>query len=112
MRPPSDALSRALSRHPLRDRIDPERARAEHAAYGRALEAAGVAVTLLPPEVDMPDACFTSDTCWRFRGRATSGRRSWWRPGPERRPGEPRFLPYSPALCDWPPVLKSWRSAI
>ena len=66
MRPPSDALSRALSRHPLRDRIDPERARAEHAAYVRALEAAGVAVTLLPPEVDMPDACFTSDTVLAF----------------------------------------------
>ena len=66
MRPPGDALRRALSGHPDRDRIDPERARAEHAAYVRALEAAGVAVTLLPPEVDMPDACFTSDTVLAF----------------------------------------------
>src|SRR2546430_10205364 len=66
MRPPSDALGRALSGHPRRDRIDPERARAEHAAYVRALEDAAVAVTLLPPEADMPDACFTWDTILAF----------------------------------------------
>src|SRR5205823_9844865 len=51
---------------PHRDRIDPERARAEHAAYVRALEDATVAVTLLPPETDMPDACFTWDTLLAF----------------------------------------------
>ncbi|TME76837.1 MAG: hypothetical protein E6I46_05690 [Chloroflexi bacterium] len=66
MRPPSDALRRALSGHPHRDRIDPERARAEHTAYVRALEDATVAVTLLPPEADMPDACFTWDTLLAF----------------------------------------------
>ena len=66
MRPPSDALRRALSGHPHRDRIDPERARAEHTAYVRALEDAAVAVTLLPPEADMPDACFTWDTLLAF----------------------------------------------
>jgi len=66
MRPPSDALRRALSGHPHRDRIDPERARAEHTAYVRALEDAAVAVTLLPREADMPDACFTWDTLLAF----------------------------------------------
>ncbi|TMG42961.1 MAG: hypothetical protein E6H90_12960 [Chloroflexi bacterium] len=66
MRPPSDALRRALSGHPHRDRIDPGRARAEHTAYVRALEDAAVAVTLLPPEADMPDACFTWDTLLAF----------------------------------------------
>jgi len=66
MRPPSDALRRALSDHPQRDQIDPERAQAEHAVYVSALEAAGLAVTLLPPEPDMPDACFTWDTVLAF----------------------------------------------
>lgn len=66
MRPPSAALRRALSEHPERDRIDPERAAREHAAYRRALEAAGVAVTVLAAEPDLPDACFTWDTLLAF----------------------------------------------
>lgn len=66
MRPPSDALRRALSAHPERDRIDPARARREHAAYVAAIEATGVHVTLLPFEPDQPDACFTWDTVLAF----------------------------------------------
>ena len=66
MRPPGDALRRALSGHPDRDRIDPERARSQHGAFVEALETAGVVVTLLPTEADMPDACFTSDTLLAF----------------------------------------------
>ncbi len=42
MRPPSEALRRALSQHPERDRIDPERAVREHAAYVQAIQGAGV----------------------------------------------------------------------
>jgi len=89
MRPPSDALRRAISSHPDRDRIDPERARAEHAAYVRTLEASGLAVTLLPPEADMPDACFTWDTILAFPqpGDASAVLLVAARPGaPSRRP--------------------------
>ena len=66
MRPPSDALRRALSEHAERDRIDPAKAVHQHAGYVRALEQAGVAVTLLPPDPDLPDACFTWDTVLAF----------------------------------------------
>jgi dimethylargininase len=66
MRPPSEALRRALSEHPERDRIDPVRAQREHAAYAAALQAAGVAVTMLRAEPEQPDACFTWDTVLAF----------------------------------------------
>src|SRR3989442_13294787 len=89
MRPPSDALRRAISGHPDRNRIDPERARAEHAAYVRALKYSGLAVTLFPPEADMPDACFTWDTVLAFPrpGDARAALLVAARPGaPSRRP--------------------------
>jgi dimethylargininase len=66
MRPPSEALRRALSAHPQRDRIDPERAARQHRDYVRAIEASGIPVTLLTPEADLPDACFTWDTVLAF----------------------------------------------
>ncbi|TMC66386.1 MAG: hypothetical protein E6J16_01930 [Chloroflexota bacterium] len=66
MRPPSDALRRALSAHPERDRIDPARARREHADYTAAIEATGVPVTVLPAEPGQADACFTWDTVLAF----------------------------------------------
>lgn len=66
MRPPSRALRRALSQHPERDRIDPKRALREHAAYVAAIQAAGVAVTVLAAAPDQPDACFTWDTMLAF----------------------------------------------
>jgi dimethylargininase len=72
MRPPSAALRRALSAHPERDRIDPAGAMRQHAAYVAAVEAAGVRVTLMPAEPEMPDACFTWDTVLGF-ARATGG---------------------------------------
>ena len=87
MRPPGPALRRALSQHPERGRIDPKRAVREHGAYVQALQAARMAVTLLPTE-DMPDACFTWDTLLAFPG--TDGRTALLvaaRPGaPSRRP--------------------------
>ena len=61
MRRPGDSFVRAESGHPERDRIDPERARAQHAAYCRLLEAAGVEVVELGPDEAHPDACFTQD---------------------------------------------------
>jgi len=86
MRPPSDALRRALSDHPQRDQIDPERAQAEHAVYVSALEAAGLAVTLLPPEPDMPDACFTWDTVLAFSGPGDEPRLRQCLPAPGKSP--------------------------
>lgn len=59
-------MRRALSVHQERDRIDPDRAAHQHAAYVRALERAGVSVVLLAPEPDLPDACFTWDTMLAF----------------------------------------------
>jgi dimethylargininase len=66
MRPPSDALRRAHSAHPERDRIDPALARREHADYVAAIEATGVPVVVLPGEPDQADACFTWDTVLAF----------------------------------------------
>lgn len=66
MRPPSEALRLALSEHPERDRIDPQRAVREHMAYVEAIQAAGVLVAMLPPEPGLPDACFTWDTVLAF----------------------------------------------
>jgi dimethylargininase len=59
-------LRQALSQHPERDRIDPERAARQHAAYGEAIKAAGVAVTMLPVDPMFADACFTWDTVLAF----------------------------------------------
>jgi dimethylargininase len=72
MRPPSEALRRALSEHPERDRIDPRRAVRQHAAYVQAIQAAGVMVTVMPAEPELPDACFTWDTVLAF-ARASGG---------------------------------------
>jgi dimethylargininase len=66
MRPPSGALRQALSGHPEHDLIDPVRALRQHVAYVQAIEAAGVFVMQLPPEPQMPDACFTWDTVLAF----------------------------------------------
>lgn len=74
IRPPGDSFVRAESRHPERDRIDPHRARAQHAAYRRLLEAAGVEVVELAPDEAHPDACFTQDPAIVLEGRALLGR--------------------------------------
>ena len=74
VRPPGDSFVRAESTHPERDRIDPERARAQHAAYCRLLEAAGVEVVELAPDEAHPDACFTQDPAVVLEGRALLGR--------------------------------------
>lgn len=66
MRPPGPALRAALSEHPERGRIDPAIAAREHAGYVRAIRAAGVPVTVLPVEPELPDACFTWDTVLAF----------------------------------------------
>ena len=90
MRPPSAAMSRALSEHPERDRIDPDRAARQHQGYVRALESTAIQVVLLPPEPELPDACFTWDTVLAFPRPGTEGPAALLvaaRPGePSRRP--------------------------
>ena len=53
-----DALASAAPASP----IDVALARAQHAAYRAALEAAGATVTLLPADEACPDCCFVEDT--------------------------------------------------
>lgn len=66
MRPPGEALRHALSQHPERSRIDPANAARQHADYVRAIESAGVPVTVLPVADGLADACFTWDTVLAF----------------------------------------------
>jgi dimethylargininase len=61
VRPPSEAFRRALSEHPDKNAIDPGRALHQHRAVVAALEAVGVEIVALPPDADLPDACFVSD---------------------------------------------------
>jgi dimethylargininase len=70
VRPPGDSFVKALSRHPERDTIDPQRARAQHAVYRQGLERLGFEVTLLPVEDELPDSCFVQDVALVLRGRA------------------------------------------
>ncbi|MFN5780415.1 MAG: dimethylarginine dimethylaminohydrolase, partial [Novosphingobium sp.] len=60
---------------------------AEHAAYVAALEAAGLAVTLLDPLEDFPDAIFVEDPALVFPDCAIL-----LNPGTESRAGEGAFL--------------------
>jgi dimethylargininase len=68
------AITRAVSRsineceltHLGREPIDVERARQQHAAYERALEAAGCAIVQLDEAADLPDSVFVEDTAIVF----------------------------------------------
>ncbi len=60
VRPPSDAIARAIVREPVRT-PDPTQARVEHRAYTDALRKLGVHVVALPEAPDLPDACFVED---------------------------------------------------
>ena len=62
VRAPGAAFRRALSEHPERHLIDSDRAVAQHRGFVAALVANGVSVVVLPPEPDLPDATFASDT--------------------------------------------------
>lgn len=91
MRPPSEALRRALSSHPLGDQIDPDAALAQHTFFAEQIRAAGGDVVLLPPDPVLPDACFTQDVVITFPLAAEPAGRAALivacRPGaPSRRP--------------------------
>ena len=62
VRLPGTAFRDAISNHPDRNHIDVSRARAQHAAFCAALEAAGLPLVRLPEEPDLPDATFVSDS--------------------------------------------------
>ncbi len=109
MRPPSEALRRALSEHRERDRIDPDHAGVQHAAYAAALEAAGVQVVMMPSEPLLPDACFTWDTVLAFRGigKDDSALLVAARPGePSRRPEVISVLHCAEALAPGAEVIE------
>jgi dimethylargininase len=62
VRRPSHAISRCALTFLERTPIDFELAVRQHREYVRALEEAGLAVQILPPEEDLPDAVFVEDT--------------------------------------------------
>ncbi len=66
VRPPSDALARCEVTHVAREPIDLPRARSQHATYVATLGDLGAAVTVLPPEPDLPDAVFVEDVAVVF----------------------------------------------
>jgi dimethylargininase len=84
VRPPSDAFARALSSGGAL--LNPSLARAQHAAYRDAL-ADLVEVVTLPPDEELPDACFVDDCAVVLGGRALLTR-----PGAPSRAAEPERL--------------------
>lgn len=81
-RAPADSAASGL-RAVDRGAPDVDRFRAEHAAYIRALEAAGVAVDVLPPLAGFPDSVFMEDPALTFPEAAIL-----LRPGAPSRRGE------------------------
>ncbi len=70
VRPPSAALRRCISGHPLHHTVNLERALQQHDEYVSTLEELGLEVIVLEPQPDLPDACFVEDTAVVFGGRA------------------------------------------
>lgn len=101
MRRPARALMRGISdrwAHALREHddgpLDRAAAVAQHAATVRILRDLGVAVTVLSPDPEHADACFTEDTA------VVLGRHALLtRPGAESRRGEVATV--APALSAW-----------
>jgi dimethylargininase len=65
-RPVSASINHCELTHLAREPIDLERARRQHAAYERALEAAGCDIVRLDEAADLPDAVFVEDTAIVF----------------------------------------------
>ncbi len=81
IRQPGASLFRGISRRGLHP--DPFSAQAQHTAYCQALCAAGLDVTVLPPDERYPDSCFMQDTALVVRGQVIL-----CRPGAPSRQGE------------------------
>jgi dimethylargininase len=65
-RPVSASINECELTHMNREPIDLDRARRQHAAYERALEAAGCAIVRLDEAADLPDSVFVEDTAILF----------------------------------------------
>lgn len=61
VRAPTDALARCELTHLVREPLDVERARHQHAAYVALLRELGTEVVELPADPDLPDAVFVED---------------------------------------------------
>lgn len=66
MRPPSEAFRDAISKHPLRSRIDPTEALRQHEGLRAEMVRAGADIVLLPPDTANPDAPFVQDVMITF----------------------------------------------
>jgi dimethylargininase len=99
IRPPGDSFADALSQHPESHTIDPERARRQHAAYGKVLERLGLEVLVLAADEECPDSCFTQDLAIVLNGRALL-----CRPGAPSRQPEPSRI--EPVLGDIVPTVE------
>lgn len=74
VRPPAESFRLAVSLHPERDLIDPQRALAQHARYCSKLLEIGAELVVLAPDPRHPDSCFTQDPAVVLEGRALIGR--------------------------------------
>jgi dimethylargininase len=66
MRPPSEAFRHAISKHPLRSRIDPAAALRQHEALRAEMTKAGADIVLMSPDPVNPDAPFVQDAIVTF----------------------------------------------
>jgi dimethylargininase len=95
----SSSIADCQLTHLARVPIDVDRARAEHAAYERALEQLGCTITRLAAAADMPDAVFIEDTALVLDEVAVITR-----PGAESRRAETRAV--AQTLREWRPVVE------
>jgi len=97
VRAPTDALARCELTHLVREPLDVERARHQHAAYVALLRELGAEVVELPAEPDLPDAVFVEDVAVVTNPGA-----------PSRRPEIPAvaaaLAPYRPLVHLTPPA--------
>lgn len=94
----SASINRCELTHLAREPIDVERARRQHEAYERALEAAGCQIVRIEEAADLPDAVFVEDAAIVFGELAIVTR-----PGAETR--RPETPPVADVLRRYRPVL-------
>jgi len=94
-RPVSASINECELTHLTREPIDLERARQQHAAYERALEAAGCEIVRMDETADLPDSVFVEDTAIVFDEVAIVTR-----------PGASTRRPETPAVAD---LLRRYR---
>lgn len=95
----SSSLARCELTHLDRTPVDVDRARRQHAAYERALEACGCTIHRLPEAPELPDAVFVEDTAVVVEELAVLTR-----PGAASR--RPEVEPVAAALARWRPLAR------